>query len=181
MGCHTWFYKKIETPKFEQIRETVKDRCQREIQFLEKLISHREEIDSELLEAYPEWTPEWATSLLPLWKMIYEFANGSDIDLSIFPEYFFEEDVEKENLLENLYASWTPGLTEYVKGKGWYQEAEYHDLFRKGGYPDDRLYSLEETLAYINNLENKCSVVDWTVPKLEEFWSKYPDGMITFG
>ena len=54
-------------------------------------------------------------------------------------------------------------------------------MFRKYGYPQDKLFSLEETLAYINNPENECVINDNTFKWLEEFWAKYPDGMIDFG
>ena len=72
-------------------------------------------------------------------------------------------------------------LTEYIEGKGFYVETGFHDMFRKYGYPDDRLFSLEETLNYINNYENKCIVYENTIDLLKDFWSKYPDGFIEFG
>jgi hypothetical protein len=183
MGCHTWFYKKIETPSEDEIRSTVKDRCEREIQFLEKLIHRRSEIDEDLLEAYPEWTPDYAKEIKPHWERIIAFANGGSIDLSEFPEYFFEEDYDKENLLSQFYAAWQPKLTVYIPERGFYEEVEFHDVFRKYGYPEDLLFSLEETLTYINNPKNKCSIHDkeWTLKTLYEFWKKYPDGMIQFG
>ena len=54
-------------------------------------------------------------------------------------------------------------------------------MFRKYGYPDDKLFSLKETLDYINNPLNKCITNDKTFEWLDEFWNKYPDGMIEFG
>ena len=72
-------------------------------------------------------------------------------------------------------------LTEYIEGKGFYVETGFHDMFRKYGYPEDRLFSLQETLDYINNPENNCTVYEESIKRLEEFWSKYPDGMIDFG
>ena len=34
-------------------------------------------------------------------------------------------------------------LTEYIEGKGFYVETGFHDMFRKYGYPEDRLFSLQ--------------------------------------
>lgn len=53
----------------------------------------------------------------------------------------------------------------------------YHDLFRVHNYPNDRLFSLEETIAFIK--KNDVKEVMWD--DLKEFWSVYPDGMIMFG
>jgi hypothetical protein len=184
MACHTWFYKKVDDPSLEKIKSVVQDKCLREIQFLERLINDRESIDADLLEAYPEWTSEWANGLLSPWKKVYDFVNGGDLNLNELPEFFLEhftKDINKEDFLYELYEMWEDSLLEYIPEKGLYQEAEYRDLFRKYGYPEDRLFSLEETLSYINDPANKCSVYDWTVSKLEEFWQRHPHGMIQFG
>lgn len=53
----------------------------------------------------------------------------------------------------------------------------WHDLFRIGNYPEDRLYSMEETKAFIE--KNNIKDVDWE--QLEEFWRLCPNGMIQFG
>lgn len=54
---------------------------------------------------------------------------------------------------------------------------DYHDAFRIGGYPDDILLSLNETIEFIK--KHKIEKVDWDY--LKEFWCVYPDGMIRFG
>ena len=53
----------------------------------------------------------------------------------------------------------------------------YHNLFRVSGYPEDILFSLEETKAFIS--KNNIEKVFWE--DLVEFWQVYPDGMILFG
>ena len=52
----------------------------------------------------------------------------------------------------------------------------YHDLFRAKKDTDTKLFSLEETKKFIAN-EN---ITDVKWEDLEEFWMKYPDGMILF-
>ena len=73
-------------------------------------------------------------------------------------------------------------ITIYLEGRGLYvEDTGFHDVFRRYEYPNHRLFSLEETLQYINNPENQCQIDDRTEERLREFWSKYPDGMIQFG
>lgn len=80
-------------------------------------------------------------------------------------------------------------------------DAEYHDLFRTGKrnedstYTDDVIFSKKECFEWIDKHENcvsfKNTVFDtdeqekinreYSINKLEEFWDKYPDGVIYFG
>jgi hypothetical protein len=79
-------------------------------------------------------------------------------------------------------------------------KTEYHDLFRTGErskdgtYTDVTLDSLVETLKYLLDPENKVSFKrtvfdtqlqelkyqDEALEKLQEFWEKYPNGLIYF-
>jgi hypothetical protein len=59
---------------------------------------------------------------------------------------------------------------------GGYTE-EYHNLFRVDNNPNERLFSLEETEAFI--LKKGIKHVFWE--DLREFWTQYSDGMIEFG
>jgi hypothetical protein len=78
-------------------------------------------------------------------------------------------------------------------------EAEYHDLFRTGKrnadrtYTDDVIYSKEECFKWIETPENFVSFGffgndeaeaerrEFALKHLNEFWDKYPDGVIYFG
>lgn len=167
MGCHTWFYKKTETPTDESIKEYLLEYCAAELKYLDALVNDRESIDPHMLDAYPEWTPEWAKERIIEW---------SDLQASIQ-----NDSLEKAKLYE-LYLGWYNDLIAYDEKHGWFEPVdEYHDLFRVGGYPEDHLCSLEETLEYINNPENQCRVYDYTNESLAAFWNKYPDGLIEFG
>ena len=82
-----------------------------------------------------------------------------------------------------------PETTVYIPEKGLYIECdkEYHDLFRIYGYPNDALFSYAETLEYIKKYEKENNTIvpllmndDTGKTYLEEFWEKYPDGMINF-
>lgn len=166
MGCHTWFYKKIETPTIDEIKSVLISRWKHELDFLNKLINDRSSIDPELLEAYPEWTVEYAEKSKVYWETAITTIDSRLID---------EE-------LCDLYCDSVDDITIYVDGRGWFSEVdEFHDVFRKYGYPDDMLFSFEQTMDYINNPDNKCETYDYTEKTLKEFWEKYPDGLIEFG
>jgi hypothetical protein len=74
-----------------------------------------------------------------------------------------------------------PELCVFHKGKFYVDVDDYHDLFRRGGYPDDILTSFDETRRYINDRSNGCKTFDFTDGKIKEFWDKYPQGLIDFG
>ena len=76
----------------------------------------------------------------------------------------------------------------YIRGKGCYDSLNWCDIFRIGGYPENLLFSLDETLEFIEQNKdkihsyhyNEISKKGWK-EQLEDFWKEYPDGMIFFG
>lgn len=73
-----------------------------------------------------------------------------------------------------------PELSIYIDVKGFFVNCDnYHDLFRKSDYPNDILWSFEETLEYIKKYN--CTTYEWSELRLKEFWSEHPDGLIKFG
>ncbi len=79
--------------------------------------------------------------------------------------------------------------------------AEYHDLFRTSkrkednSYIDDVIFSRKECFEWIDKPENLVSFKktvfetneqekinrEYSIKKLNEFWDKYPEGVIYFG
>lgn len=158
MGCHTWFYRKIE-----RTQEEAKQSCLRGLRKSEKL------------------------NLNILANRNYKGLNWSNWTESelIKHDSYLKRQIR---MVDNNFckrAVWNhqddENLTEYIDGKGFYMETDFHDTFRKYGYPENRLFSLQETLDYINNPKNDCTIYENTIEILEEFWNKYPDGMIEFG
>lgn len=159
MGCHTWFYRKIG-----RTQEEAKQSCLQNLKRGRNLA----------------------------WKIYKNPTSYCNIDWEVTKEY----QLNYINLLNrqirmvsnNLCskAVWNrqndEDLTEYIDGRGLYiEDTGFHDVFRKYGYPDDKLFSLEETLNYINSPENKCTIYENTIEHLKEFWNRYPDGIIKFG
>jgi hypothetical protein len=166
MGCHTWFYKKIDTPPYEEMKKFVIDTYNRSINDLTRWIDNPTDVEYlEMYEAYPEWTIEFITA----WR-----------DTDTRRVRMIEAGLCKEKVM-NKFCMYGDKLTEFYKGNLYDDVDGYHDVFRKYGYPEDRLFSLEETLEYINDPKNDCDVYDKTNELLTKFWTEYPDGMITFG
>jgi hypothetical protein len=160
MGCHTWFYKKINH-SYNEVKENVINKLNKSLQFYDRMCDGL--LDPDLMEAYPEWTPK------------YGFKYKSIIERQI-------QIVTKDLCKRAIYNRYTSNnnLTVYVNGN-LYEETDYHDIFRKYNYPEDHLYSLQETLDYIQKYKDEITIYDWTFNRLEQFWNQHPNGLIKFG
>jgi hypothetical protein len=159
MGCHTWFYRKIE-----RTQEQAKQNCLKGLLKSEKLnLSILNDRNYNNID-WSEWTDD----------MLLEHDAVLKRQIRMVENNFCQRAVWNHQNDKNL--------TEYIEGKGLYiEDTGFHDVFRKYGYPENKLFSLEETLDYINNTENNCTVYENTIERLKDFWSNYPDGFIEFG
>ena len=167
MGCHTWFYKKIEGPTEEQIRKDLVVYFQETIQFYDSALNHKESLDDLTKEVLEGVSDEELEVERDEFLFLYRrFASG---------EMWIDE------VNENWASSRFSRHIEYSRKGGWYETDNSlpHDLFRIGSYPETLLFSLEETLDFIKT--NKCTVYEYTDEKLRDFWAEFPDGMIRFG
>lgn len=160
MGCHTWTYKKIDLP-LEKAKELLIETHQK---IIDEYTAMPESEYAELIVNYP-YMYDSKERLIELYQRRIKRIQNPNI--------------KAETIYYHL-GNFCDRNIEYTD-KGLFEETEYHDPFRIAGYPEDCLYSLKECLEYIKKYEEKhnCTV---TVQKyLEEFWNKYPDGMINFG
>ncbi len=165
MGCHTWFYKRVEVD-FDTMRNMVLNNYKKSMDRYDRWILNPTDPEYlDMLSAYPEWTLD----LVEQWRDV----NRKQISM-------IEKVLCKEAIISK-YCSFSSGVNRYIKGKGIFMECGYHDIFRKYGYPEDMLFSYEDTLDYIDYPGNNCQLYDHSLEKLKEFWEKYPDGMIDFG
>jgi hypothetical protein len=166
MGCHTWFYKKLNPqPTWDEIKSTVLEKYVREnIKSFKQMIDGT--LDEELKKAYPEWNSDLGNKHLPL--------------------YLRWERIIEKNLCKiavcNKYSDICIDLTDFHNGI-FYKNSDGlpHDLFRIGGYPNDKLFSYDETITYIKQHHHEMAFTDDWEKNLKIFWDKYPDGMIDFG
>lgn len=153
MGCHTWFHKKSDLS----------------IDSAKKMLIKSHEINIKELNLVSEETCleyGWEKSkLIELYqRRIKRIKNPKIKTETIY------------NALSDFYnfVYTDVGLFEEIN--------EYHNLFRIHGYPEDCLYSLEETLQFIKNYEKTYGFkVEIDESSLREYWEKYPNGMINFG
>jgi hypothetical protein len=171
MGCHTWFYTKIERTQEEATKLWIDEQIESINRWEETtnnviydeagnfIMPHPE---NEIRFIYPEWSQESCEHHLEVLKRQLRRVQNGGCKKAIWNH---QPDV----------------LSFYIEGKGLFVEVEeFHDVFRTG-YSENLLFSLQESLDYINNPENNCTVFENTTEKLIEFWNKYPEGAIYFG
>lgn len=173
MGCHTWFYKKIDID-YETIKRKVAENFEKDIKFMNKLINKRDSIDADLLTSYPEWTAEYAIRTKSIIERKLSIINKNLCKIAVCNRY-----------------SHNDNLTIFIKDKGFfaYTKDLPHDIFRIGNYPKDKLFSLKDTVKFIENHKEDIYFYDNLygiskteyMKKINDFWDKNPDGMIDFG
>ena len=165
MGCHTWFYRKINLP-LEDCKKKVVDT-------LEKYVSWEL---SDLNKSERESDEEACTSIKNTNRVISWIKKGWITEAC----YRLLDEVGYYDINTKIYYRTDDHLG--------------HDTFRIGGYPETKLFSLEETLDFLEKNDDKISYAStiWdktdrsilkakAIERLKEFWEKNPDGMIDFG
>lgn len=90
--------------------------------------------------------------------------------------WFYRPTKEKEIAVD------TCEYSEEIFGEDRYTDVDTpHDLFRIGGYPNDKLLSLEQALIFIEKNKDQMTFSENWKQHLVEFWSKNPYGVIEFG
>lgn len=168
MGCHTWFYKKINPqPTYDEVRKKVlggfiKDN----IDLYQKMVDGT--LDEDIKDAYPEWNEEMGRKYLPIFDRMKTMIEGGYCKVAVCNRY------EHINSLVNM--------TQYINGEFFISTNSLpHDVFRRHDYPEDKLFSLEDTMNYISKWKDKISFSENWEDNVKKFWSENPDGMIEFG
>lgn len=163
MGCHTWFFKRTERTE-EEIRALAKKAVDK--------TSSWAEINQMQIENPSEWDVterKWVNYMKKRRHML-EFGTWKQI--------------------MELATEVLPGVAHVYRGH-LYEDAKQHDTFRVYGYPENVLTSMKATKAFIAKWQREKP--DWirldeptpewpgSMVKLQEFWDKYPNGLIHFG
>lgn len=168
MGCHTWFYKKLNPqPTYDEVKEQVLRRfAQGNIDLYQKMIDGT--LDSDLKEAYPEWNEEMGRKYLPIMNRTKRMIENGHCKVAVCKRYEHNESFQE--------------LTQYVNGEFYVSTNNLpHDLFRRYDYPEDKLFSLKETMDFISIWKDKMTFFDGWEDRVRKFWIENPDGMIEFG
>ncbi len=158
MGCHTWFYKKVDRSMEEARTLWIKNQK-------ETIDSFREMLSNPLDECRVtyEWNEPFLQNCLNVYERQLRMVENGMCNVAVMNKQ--------------------PEHSIYIPNVGFFvtDNTMPHDIFRKYGYPLDRLFSYQETIDYINNPKNECQIFETTNSKLISFWNLYPNGMIDFG
>lgn len=184
MGCHTWFYKRLENQptREEKIRSCVEHDERFRTQINDALKNGGFVYRTEKTW-YPFESEEKAREHVDL--LDWRIANAShyedfkaDYDAI---DWNSGEALTREQELYAAVEDYTPlEFGDVVCHKGVYYEnvPEYGDVFRYYEYGK----VLESKEAMYELLENEgCWKDDRTYKRVGEFWEKYPDGIIELG
>lgn len=163
MGCHTWHFFRTERTE-EEIRALAK-------KSVEKTMSWAD-INQMQIENPTQWDTTERKWINCMKKRRHQLEFGT------------------WNQIMELACESLPGVAHVYRGHI-YEDAGYHDVFRVYDYPENVLTSMKATKAFIAKWQREKPdyisldepTAEWpgSVAKLEEFWAKYPNGLIHFG
>lgn len=163
MGCHTWFYRRIDRT-IEEARELFLTEYKKSLKSWEELLNNPAD---ECRVAYG-WTQEYCDHYFEVLKRQIRMVEKGLCNVAVMNKQ-----------LDHCI---------YIPGRGLFitDVSMTHNIFRIGGYPEDMLFSFEETIEFIE--KNKEAISNYrgplqedTIDRLKKFWEQYPDGMIDFG
>jgi len=174
MGCHTWFYKRVDRT-IEEARAKYIANLEESIVDFTKILN---DPNDECRLAY-EWDNELIQHSIDIWNRQLRMVKSNLCNVAVFNKQPNDDGRLYQYENGNLYC---------------YNDDLPHDIFRIGEYPEDKLFSLDETLKYLEDhsdkihyastiFEKKSEVVlkRKAIEELKKFWEEYPDGMIEFG
>lgn len=167
MGCHTWFYKKVDI-SYEDAKSSLIKRYSANINLCQKWIDNPTDPEYlEMVEIYKDWTIDNLIRETEITKRQLRLVEGGYCKAAVMRKYRYG----------------LTGVYSYVKDIGMFKSIdEFHNIFRMPNYPEDQLFSLNETLKFVEIHKNEITYYhqNWE-RELINYWNKYPDGMITFG
>lgn len=187
MGCHSWFYKRVNP------QPTREDKIN---QFIEQSTEWCKELEKALANngSFPEedgyvWYPfkskdevkknlekyKWMIDNAHHYEDYADFESADDKTLSKEEQLYLDvEDWQAPSEDEDEDDS----LTIHINGVYYSHVGKYYDIFRYNNY--DTYVSSEDEMWDLITSNNIC-ISDDVKSKLKEFWSLYPDGVIDFG
>lgn len=210
MGCHTWLYAKTkEQPTYEEIKQNVISSHLRELDWFDKYLKN--ELPQEDKWLFQDDTFEGVIYKKRVYERRLRIIQNDFCKVAVCHYYnsiFYNEDRFRRSY-ELIVSEDNQSFVQYVDLAGSNlapKEEWYHDTFRIFGYPEDILYSFEETISFLRKNGSKIQYGNnrclnpkehykdrkWVeqsrrlskkkcIKRLREFWDKHPEGMIKFG
>jgi hypothetical protein len=176
MGCHTWFYNKVNRP-IEEARRLAIEEIEKDRKSWQEIVDN--DYSGVGLEDWRQWEKDGpGEGHIENWIKVLERQKRM---------------VEKGFCNAAVYNR-QPGITRVIDDE-LYQEVEgsYHDVFRRS-YTDDVIKSFDEAIEYLEENDDKIryakTIFDKTpreeskaeaIERLKKFWEEYPEGIIIFG
>lgn len=163
MGCHTWFYRK-ENRTIEQARDMFIESCKEVINTFNEVLENKDGKYDSFKERGDFSVDSLSHDINKLQRHIRMVEKG---------------------LCNVAVMNHQPESCKYIQDKGLFitDDSLPHDVFRIGGYPENKLFSMQDTLDFMEsnkykiNMDNKIECLE----RLKLFWKQNPDGMINFG
>ena len=183
MGCHTWFYKLLEKQptKEEKIHSFIKhssefcDKCKEALKNGGFIYNNKK-------DWYPFDSEEEVSEHINMLNWMIENAPKYEEFKSNYDSIDWNSDIPltKEQQLYIDVENYTLDNAMVISHAGKYYEnlSNYTDVFRYHEY-GKILTSKEETYELLES--NNCWKDDKTYEYVNEFWEKYPDGIIELG
>jgi len=200
MGCHTWFYTKTDNIEMKEINSTFISTIRSELNLYTGLL------ELITLYKYRSRIPQKAIRrvLGDVYVPIYKYVMSKDDNFSknkvifrikylskILELYMFNK-LKQETIIKRVTNDFTTDDIYYHNGVFYKGLNGIHDIFRIGGYPNEIMLSLNDTLEFLNTNENKVfyenvqfsklsnNKKNKLISELKKFWNDYPDGLIKF-
>ena len=202
MGCHTWFYKKSDldfNKIYEEAYNYYLNKTETIIQSGIEKYNPFSDCEIEEHERY-DFKYGWKGNVYRLPELInneeYKLFRFNYVKRrnAILKTGRLKQHIVSDYLSEMQYVEESILCEKHIKVRNntIYEEAEYHDIFRVGGYDRNILTSLDESLEYLKKKDITeyeklfttfvSTEYEWCgLKKVQEFWNKYPDGIIIFG
>jgi hypothetical protein len=163
MGCHTWFYKKVNRT-CEEGKKIWIDNQERFIKDWEEIANNP---NDDCRIAY-DWSQEYLDWNLKVFKRQLQVVKKGLCGNAVMNN----QPCDNEHYLYRYINNTLYGCNDNLP----------HDTFRIGNYPKDVLFSKKECFNFIKENKEKINYYNpnWE-EQLNKFWEQYPDGMICFG
>lgn len=161
VGCHTWFYKRVER-SYEEAKVIYITDSKKTIQRWEEICNN---VNDKSRIAY-QWTQEQCERNLSILCRQLRMVEKRLCKVAVMNHQPDDENGTQYQFIRgNLYCT---------------NDSLPHNIFRVRNYPEDNLLSFQDTMRFCR-VKYNVSLNDDQIERLRKFWYENPDGLIQFG